>query len=104
MKIYGSISHGTMRAEDIIPEFASVLKELDTEGKYDDLISEAQNIEDYNSDEADYILEDLSNALDYYAPEGHYFGAHIGDGSDYGFWEDDITEGEYSDYFPRTIK
>jgi hypothetical protein len=35
------------------------------------------------------LLESLFDTLDNYSPEGYYFGAHPGDGSDYGFWEMD---------------
>jgi len=33
-----------------------------------------------------YLAEDLWNAMDDIAPEGCYFGASEGDGTDYGFW------------------
>lgn len=29
----------------------------------------------------------LSVASEDFAPDGFYFGSHIGDGSDFGFWE-----------------
>ena len=32
------------------------------------------------------INEDMWDAMQEIAPEGHYFGAHVGDGADYGFW------------------
>ena len=83
----GSISHGTMRPEDIIPEFIYTLKQLDIEKKYTELIIEAEAITDFDSEEADEILnEDLFNALNEMAPPYFYFGSHPGDGSDYGFW------------------
>ena len=41
----------------------------------------------WNSDDAAGLLESLFDTLDSYSPEGYYFGAHLGDGSDYGFLE-----------------
>jgi hypothetical protein len=87
MDIQGSISSGTMRPEDLIPTFADTLKELDTDGAYSDLIKEVGTLTKYDTDEADFILSDLFDALDALAPAGCYFGAHPGDGADYGFWE-----------------
>lgn len=90
---YGTISHGTMRNEDLIFEFVWTLRELDTDQEYADLITEASDIAlDYDSEQADYILADLFDALDALAPAGYYFGAHPGDCSDYGFWAVDCGE------------
>jgi len=48
----------------------------------------------YESKDSDYDLESLFDALECYAPQGFYFGAHPGDGSDYGLWlcEDFVAE------------
>ena len=35
---------------------------------------------------ADWLMDDLFDALEECAPKGHYFGSHPGDGSDLGFW------------------
>ncbi len=84
---FGSISHGTMLPEDLIPAFVSEL-ELCSNGNPADkpLIDEANALEDYESDEAQDILNDLFDALSNYAPSYGYFGSHPGDGADYGFW------------------
>lgn len=89
-----SISHATMRPQDLIPRFLDFLREYAPE-KYTQVIhppvvpSDALD-EDHpwwGSEEAHYLLEDLFDALEEIAPEGCYFGAHPGDGSNYGFWE-----------------
>ncbi|HMM21473.1 MAG TPA: hypothetical protein PKA10_12205 [Selenomonadales bacterium] len=93
---FGSISHGTHRLEDLIPAFMDALKELD-EAAAARLIQEyplvltkdGSSIEDYNEfarEEACYLLDRLFDILAEYAPKNGYFGAHPGDGSDFGFW------------------
>jgi hypothetical protein len=105
----GSISHGTLRTEDLLDAFAYELeyhvsrnpamwvgatgrKERD---RLMALIGEAREIdadkalEEGNEDSIerahDLCLE-LSDALNDFAPPYCYFGAHEGDGSDFGFW------------------
>lgn len=95
----GSVSHGTMRPEDLINTFAltleTILRDCDNHvaPAYADLIKAAEDLaydpdadvyED--QDEARAILDQLFDALYDFAPPYCYFGAHIGDGSDYGFW------------------
>jgi hypothetical protein len=82
----GSISSGTMRPDDLIPVFADELSRLNTAGEYAALIAEAEAIEDYGAETAEFVLEDLFDVLDGFAPDYCYFGAHPGDGADYGFW------------------
>jgi hypothetical protein len=88
-----SISHATMRPEDLIPCFISAIREIDTtienqlSTKLDYIESEAEKDDYYESEDCQYDLEWLFDALDSYSPNGFYFGSHPGDGSDYGFWE-----------------
>lgn len=37
--------------------------------------------------EAQELIQDLFDTLNQISPEGYYFGAHPGDGSDFGYWE-----------------
>ena len=106
----GSISSGTMRTEDLIPAFASELERLAKQTSADSGVSakerkahlavvieiyaaiEHNPTDDdgdggyYDSDDADYDLESLFYALQAYAAPHFRFGAHPGDGADYGFW------------------
>jgi len=100
----GTVSHGTMRAEDLIPTFADTLERLAKDAAphpgainpdHLKLIAEARDIteEDYESDDSEMIEkiswllnEELFPALDSFSPPGFCFGSHPGDGSDYGFW------------------
>lgn len=98
----GTISRATMLASDLIPAFIAALDALrerddssETLSTWDTVQAQIGAIERrmeegnqwyFHSDEAMFDLEDLFDLLDEYAPEGCYFGAHEGDGSDFGFW------------------
>lgn len=49
--------------------------------------SEDKDSDWWNSEDAMILLDSLFDTLDLYAPDGYYFGAHPGDGSDYGYWK-----------------
>lgn len=93
-----SVSHATMRPQDLIPTFMRVLDE-NNPNKAADLrhacpalrkALDGQNDAWYDSPEASTLLnEDLFDAMQDIAPEGCSFGSHPGDGSDYGFWPDE---------------
>lgn len=80
----GTVSHGTLRAEDLIFKFAEVLRELN-QAKYAKLALR-------QPDDLDEYVVELADALNEEAPVGYYFGAHEGDGSDFGFWEVDADQ------------
>lgn len=89
----GSVSSGTMRAEDLIPAFADTLEALlrvqprnVPRRTHRKLIHEARALHDYDSEDAGDIVNELMDALNEYAPPYSCFGAHQGDGADYGFW------------------
>ena len=93
---FGTISHGTMREEDLIPAFISALRDLGHRSKVLSRIErECETKDYYYYDDATYDLEDLFNMLQEHAPEFAYFGAHPGDGSDYGFWLSESFEDEF---------
>lgn len=96
----GTVSYGTMRSEDLIPEFVD---ELECLCKAQDCLDEdMQQVIDegraiikyaeYNEDvwefenTNEYLNETLWDALNNCAPPYFYFGSHEGDGSDFGFW------------------
>lgn len=93
----GTVSHGTMRPQDLIPRFLDVLKDVDP-GQHSAFImtpftavpayvqDEGDDSEWWASEDAQHLVNELFDALDGAAPDGVYFGAHEGDGSDYGFW------------------
>lgn len=101
----GTVSHGTMRPQDLIPRFLDVLREVDP-GQYSAFIStpftavpsyvqdEGDDSDWWQSEDAGHLLNELFEALDDAAPLGMVFGASEGDGSDYGFWIIDPDEEE----------
>jgi len=94
--LHGTISHGTLRPQDLIPAFLEALRTVNpaayaqiTLGSgHAPIPSHALEDEDAQwwYEDAQWILEDLIERLMESAPEGTYFGTHEGDGSDFGFW------------------
>jgi hypothetical protein len=87
----GTISHGTLRPEDLIPTFADELEQLAADHEQTakacaPLIAKARAIEDFDCENVPEVLADLEDALNGFAPDYCYFGAHPGDGADFGFW------------------
>jgi len=100
----GSVSHGTMRREDLIPDFISALKSMRPFRRHHrsvvrEIEHNMRTIEDYfDSEIAIYDLnERLFAALDNYAPPFFYFGSHPGNGADYGFWLSEEWEEQLAD-------
>jgi hypothetical protein len=89
----GTISHGTLRAEDLVITFADELRRFVPDH---DRVKEADAVqtlwargwESIYEDEPhiDALLSDLITALDEHAPPYCYFGTNEGDGSDFGYW------------------
>lgn len=91
----GSISHGTLRPEDLIPQFVMVAEGMGLQGKAVDaakhlILAELMSHLDGTPrhDNISEVLNDLMDALNDAAPPFTRFGAHEGDGSDFGFWVD----------------
>lgn len=105
---FGSISHGTLRADDLLESFADELEyhvrcntdclSVQDVVRFGNLINEARaesakfssdegddDAEDFGDNAAEMVLE-LQDALQEFAPPYAYFGAHEGDGADFGFW------------------
>jgi hypothetical protein len=91
----GSVSTGTLRREDLLNALSSEIKYLeipDTEK----ILSEANKITEAHmwtvriTENATFILEEMFEKLDDYAPPHVRFGAHEGDGADFGWWTTDF--------------
>ena len=86
-KHFGSVSHGTMREEDLIPAFIDLLEELDSKKAEEFKLSWFSELLLEDREETlSQMTESLFELLEGFAPTGLYFGAHPGDGSDYGYW------------------
>jgi len=108
----GTVSSGTMREEDLIPDFCYQLSQLARQSgilpakarrAHLALVKEIEarmEGEDYfESEDAGYDLnESLFDALNEYSAPYFYFGAHPGDGADYGFW---LSEGWDEDFVTK---
>ena len=92
-KLNNSLSWGTTRNEDLIPTFLDALRDTAFYAQtiVDHVIPsyalDENKVEWWESETAANFLSELFDELDYHAPEGYYFGANEGDGSDFGFWK-----------------
>lgn len=83
-----SVSHGTLRSIDLIPEFLGVLQQY-AKDRYDEYVKanpEVLDLEGMDDETLSYVVDELIDELNAVAPVGTYFGSHPGDGSDFGFW------------------
>lgn len=95
--LVGTVISGTLRPQDLIPEFFNELKRVDMDAYAQTIMNnyrvpayvfdEGNDSEWWDSEDAMWMLESLIDALNDAAPEGYYFGAHEGDGADFGWWE-----------------
>lgn len=101
----GTIIHATLRPEDLLTAFAGELEdcvtrnpELPLTGReaMTKLVWDAREVTAFESEESSEIISELMEALQMFAPPGHYFGSNEGDGSDFGYWPggDGLTCGD----------
>jgi hypothetical protein len=100
----GTVSHATLRPDHLAVAFLEELEELDPDrltryfaecedgGELEEwwekystpLVMDRDKLPEF----IDEIVSELCDILNDYAPDFCYFGAHEGDGSDFGFWPD----------------
>lgn len=108
----GTVEHGTMRPEDLIPSFLWEAKHLRlTRRERQDVNdiekrSDAEGYYEQENEDVDIDLERLFDILNDHTPDYCYFGSHPGDGSDYGCWPieellDDAHQGGYDGFVWR---
>jgi hypothetical protein len=102
----GTVIEGTHRKQDLIPRFVDVLSDIVEQSTLEPGADHPERVRlvgikqrklggiegnmaidgYYTSDQSDTDIEWLFDSLNSLAPEGFYFGAHHGDGADFGFW------------------
>lgn len=96
-----TVIRATLRPFDLFPTFLEVIKdtpEHDAIMTNNPILTSAFTDEEnifWDSDECTYVMEDIFNSLNLYAPDGYFFSAHEGDGSDFGYWEYNEEDDEY---------
>jgi len=113
---FGSVSTSTLKTEHLLSAFISELEwQLQRNGEFfsqpenftlrdklNAIVGEAQDCFAENGETIDPDKEDIASELvnetfpdtfsEYFAPAYSYFGAHCGDGADFGYWPIDIEE------------
>ncbi|MEO6156505.1 MAG: hypothetical protein ABIQ39_02625 [Ilumatobacteraceae bacterium] len=91
----GTVSHGTLRVEDLIPTFLDTIEALDAplaaalRSENADVIEHLMQGLEPDEGDLGFLWETLFDTLNILAPAGYVFGAHEGDGADFGFWVDE---------------
>ena len=87
----GTVSQATMDTGELISCFIEELGGLDPDAAKEYRLEVKEFRRSHGEswdlyDDAVYMLDDLFDELDKHSPEGCYFGAHPGDGADFGWW------------------
>jgi hypothetical protein len=106
---FGSVSEGTLNTGDLLEAFANELewhfnrnsafyasalpenrraarRIIRVLGKASGMLDSTGDYDDYD---ADFLVEEIGEELQDFAPAYGYFGANPGDGADFGFWLDE---------------
>lgn len=84
--VVGTVIEGTLQSNELIAAFAA---ELERMGAGDErLLTEAKAwlADPVDAETGSELVAALIDRLNNYAPDGYYFGAHWGDGADFGYW------------------
>lgn len=98
---FGTLVHGTMREEDLIPDFLDAIEKVDPVKAADLRKNYAVEIA---AGDVEFCWETLLTALNRYVPEFAYFGAHPGNGSDFGVWPDQEAIREAAEFEPEKMR
>lgn len=95
----GSVSTGTLVTDDLISSFMWELKhdESFSRRRYAQLEKELAELEAHEDEDGldEFLNDTLFDAMQNLAPAYFYFGAHPGDGADFGFWLEEYFEQEF---------
>ena len=89
----GTVIHGTLRTPDLAVAFLAALERVAPHyvgtDWHRDMVADVERIvaTDGELDNAYDIIVRLEDEIDASLPDGYRFGAHEGDGADFGIWE-----------------
>jgi hypothetical protein len=84
----GSVSYGTMRPEDVIPRLCATAREYGIRNRELSEIERNMRRKPMYFDDCAADWDFLVDLLNCHLAPYMFFGAHPGDGSDFGFWPD----------------
>lgn len=88
----GSISHGTLKTDDLVKAFIDALGTIQLSVKERTAVRHASALFEKkfepDEEELEWTYEELRDIIDEHLPPYCYFGTTEGDGSDFGVWPD----------------